>query len=423
MAPGPQELHKPTLMASATSKYGISTENEGNDGKPLADVVFILDPQHVSVATATSQKQETSHSMELTEAAIQLSNEYAKSDTYVHLRNLLLEKMGYKHVEIKNIHLLNYMDIISDMAQYRDKCVIFNMCDGCETDGYPGISIVRELENQGLAFTGAGASFFTITTSKPVLKRALMQLNVPTSPFVEITASTKAEGVDAIGGYPLIVKPSISYASISITDKRHVHNAFLTFNYYSLFSVVFSAEEALRQAKAIHGVGQGVFVERFLSGREFTAFVMGDAQQGLRVLRVAERVFNEKLQTYQRILAFDRYWDGYDLQGNKPQEQTDPVYKYAMAPEEWQPMLVDIASRAYLALGGSGYGRVDMRTDGMESKDVYVLEVNANCGVSFNVDEFTSTVSEILRISKESVPNFTNQLIAYALGRKRQGEQ
>lgn len=29
----------------------------------------------------------------------------------------------------------------------------------------------------------------------------------------------------------------------------------------------------------------------------------------------AERVFNKKLGQYERLLAFDRYWQGYDMQG------------------------------------------------------------------------------------------------------------
>jgi hypothetical protein len=92
-----------------------------------------------------------------------------------------------------------------------------------------------------------------------------------------------------------------------------------------------------------------------------------------------------------------------------------------------QPILRQLAQDAYVALGGSGYGRytlalyflifllpgssfyhtkinnknfshdrVDIRSDAMDSQNVFVLEVNANCGVSFNVNEFTSTVGEVL---------------------------
>ena len=61
-----------------------------------------------------------------------------------------------------------------------------------------------------------------------------------------------------------------------------------------------------------------IFVERFLGGREFTALCTGDDQLGVLVYQVAERVFNQKLTSRERILAFDKYWDGYDLEGHMP---------------------------------------------------------------------------------------------------------
>jgi glutathione synthase/RimK-type ligase-like ATP-grasp enzyme len=83
-----------------------------------------------------------------------------------------------------------------------------------------------------------------------------------------------------------------------------------------------------------------------------------------------------------------------------------------------QADLQKIAERAYLALGGNGYGRVDMRTDESDNQTM-VLEVNANCGVSFNPQEFTSTTGEILRMSGVSVRQFAWDLIEFALERRR----
>ena len=105
------------------------------------------------------------------------------------------------------------------------------------------------------------------------------------------------------------------------------------------------------------------------------------------------------------------------MKGNKP-ENTEQVYWYERAPDDLQNGLKSVAERAYLALDGNGYGRVDMRTESMEDAAPWVLEVNANCGVSFNVDEFTSTHGEILRLSKSSVEQFTHHLLQYALKRQ-----
>jgi hypothetical protein len=74
------------------------------------------------------------------------------------------------------------------------------------------------------------------------------------------------------------------------------------------------------------------------------------------VYTVAERVFNPNLKEKEKILAFDRYWDGYDLKGGSGKGQAQ-MYWYEAAPLEWQPMLSELAKNAYLACEGEGYGR------------------------------------------------------------------
>ncbi|KAJ2996840.1 Translation initiation factor eIF-2B subunit beta [Globomyces sp. JEL0801] len=188
----------------------------------------------------------------------------------------------------------------------------------------------------------------------------LQKEQVPTSVFVVIRPDSVEEDLDKaaeLADWPLIIKPSVSYASISITDR----------------SVVETREAALKQINAvIKETNGGVFIESFLAGREFTALCSGDREDGIHVYPVAERVFNKNLKERQ-------HWDGYDLDGSIPTTEEE-LYWYEKAQEDWQDHLRDIAGRAYLACGGSGYGRVDIRTKNASELNAYVLEVNANCG-------------------------------------------
>ena len=77
----------------------------------------------------------------------------------------------------------------------------------------------------------------------------------------------------------------------------------------------------------------------------------------------------------------------------------------------------DIAQRAYIACHGSGYGRVDIRSRALNEVDVCVLEVNANCGLSFGKE--SSSLGEILLISNVSSEDFCKELITYALLRAK----
>jgi D-alanine-D-alanine ligase-like ATP-grasp enzyme len=74
-----------------------------------------------------------------------------------------------------------------------------------------------------------------------------------------------------------------------------------------------------------------------------------------------------------------------------------------------------LARKAYISVGGTGYGRVDIRTRTPSSKDGFVLEVNANCGLAFG--RMASSLGEILILSKVEPDEFCREIINYAVQR------
>ncbi|RKP20803.1 glutathione synthetase ATP-binding domain-like protein [Rozella allomycis CSF55] len=336
---------------------------------------------HILVGCPTEELLETSKD------EILLSNEYGKNEGVSEIVKVL-HSLGYSSIQIHSVTLNNYNQIFQKLGQ-QSNFVVLNLCDGTETDGYPGISIVTYLEQKGWPYTGANPYFFDITNSKPIMKKILMENKVSTSPFVEIDnleeAKTKISKLENTISYPMFIKPSISYASICISDN----------------SVVTNQCEALGQLEQVLSqTNGGVFIEKFLEGREFTALVSGDATQGIVVYDVAERVFNKNLKANQRILAFDRYWAGYDLNGNAPDEK-ERLYTYEPASPLLMDRLKELAKNAYLSLKGNGYGRVDIRSDSMDysTMKLYVLE--------------------ILRLSKVSPSDFMDSLIHFAMKRAK----
>ena len=364
--------------------------------------IFILNPTFVDRGNASKTLVANHNSI--------LANEYGKSDGIKDISQVLV-RMGFD-VEIVNITLENFEECLdyieNDDAVLSNRKVVFQLCDGLESDGFPGISVVQSLQSRGMSFTGAGDIFYLTTTSKPDLKRACIENHVPTGEFVEINVEEEIEGqvlmAEAIVGYPMIVKPSVSYASLDITDK----------------SIVLTRSQTIQQCREVlqnqQQGGGGVFLESFLAGREFTALVTGDERHGIRVYDVAERVFNKNLKTFQRILAFDRYWDGFTLDGCNG-TQKEPLYWYEKAPEQEQEQIKAVALKAYIACNGSGYGRVDMRTRTMDDYRVVVLEVNANCGLTFDKD--ASSLGQILHLSRVDPSEFVQELINYARCRER----
>ncbi|KAF9286991.1 hypothetical protein BGZ68_002371 [Mortierella alpina] len=349
---------------------------------------------------------------------ITLCNEFDRGQAVQDLTNQL-KLGGFTDIDIVPISLDTVMAVADrlekEMIKKRDHgqdLVVFQLCDG--------------------------TAFYIITSSKPILKRELQRASVPTSSFQEFKSVPQLadlEGIIKEIGFPMIVKPSISYASLNISMASVVHapeqlleqiNVSLS---ASMADGKGPADDSADEVPLQRSVMQDkllskeekaeidietptVFVEKFLAGREFTALVVGDKDWGVRVYPVAERAFDPKLGKFERLLAFDQYWDGYDLEGGQGNED---FCKYQMADEAWQEQLKQVAEDAYLALDGSGYGRVDIRTVEMDVCEPVVLEVNANCGLSFEKD--TSSMANILLMSHIAPPGFVRDLIEHALHR------
>ncbi|GAU88254.1 hypothetical protein RvY_00993 [Ramazzottius varieornatus] len=365
-----------------------------------------MDPSKIAVHILVGELS-TDHAVS---DSLLLTNEYGKEEQRQDL-STALRRAAFAQVTIHSTNLENFRDLLDGLVRESDRLkadgcqlVLLNLIDGTEVDGYPGLTVIRYIETLNVPFTGSDATFYHISTSKPRLKQALLNHHVATPKYVEVRSKkTVQEDVISAGeltGFPLIIKPSISYASYGISDQSVVHNA----------------QDAIRHIEKLlldEPASDGIFLEKFLSGREFTVLVTGSSATGVKVFPAVERVFNESLPVEKRFLAFERYWSGYDLAGNEP---TTRVYEYRIASEKDQETLQQLARDAYLALGGSGYARVDIREDGPGSSQLYVLEVNAQCGVAFSS---SSTMGEILAISKTAPEDFLSRLIEFALIRNQ----
>src|SRR5260370_22434657 len=61
----------------------------------------------------------------------------------------------------------DYRTVIDALVRERpaDPPLVFNLCDGDESNDVPGISVIRCLDQVGLTYTGSNAAFYAGTTS------------------------------------------------------------------------------------------------------------------------------------------------------------------------------------------------------------------------------------------------------------------
>ena len=264
--------------------------------------------------------------------------------------------------------------------------IIFNMCDGDESNDVPGIGVIHYLDQLGVRYTGADAGFYQGTTSKIDMKKAFDQAKVATSPWQAIGPTLRGtSGLFKRLGTPLILKPAVSAGSMGITVK----------------SVVETPEALKDQVKQMyegyHGwdlVGGGLFVERFIAGPEFTTFIVGSAADPdhARIYPPVERVFHAALPPTEKFLSFDRLWEVHERE--EPMGNGASLWEYEPAPATLCERIEALSWDAYAAVGGHGYGRVDLRMDAATG-EMHVLEVNAQCGLS--EDENYTSFGAILR--------------------------
>jgi D-alanine-D-alanine ligase len=302
----------------------------------------------------------------------------------------------------------NFRSVIRTIAESRNgkTPLVLNLCDGDEVNGTPGVSVIRELEKYGLIYTGSDDHFYTVTTSKIPMKKAFDKAGVATGNWRVITekkGSTK--GICKRVGTPLIIKPAVSGGSMGVSVKNVVH----------------SEEELAKRVAEIyegyHGwnlLADGLFVEQFITGPEFTTFITGSADDPAycKVYEPVERVFHPSLPEAEKFLSFDRLWEIYEEES--PMPESGNFYEYRAADPSLVPALKELSMAAYRSCGGKGYTRIDIRQDAATGK-LYMLEVNAQCGLS--EDEDYTSIGAILKVSNVSFTSVIAEILRDALRR------
>lgn len=303
--------------------------------------------------------------------------------------NVTMDNIATVILEIKN------QTIMTNIA--------LNLCDGDEINGTPGISVINALENNNVIYTGAKAFFYNITTSKIPMKQAFDTHQVATPAWKIIKNDADIQGVFDEIGHLLIVKPAVSGGSMGLSVKNVVDTE----------GVFLEAINDIKQGyRGWKLDADGIFVESFIKGREFTIFLIGSFDDPEKIIFYppAERVFHDSLPEKEQFLSFDRLWETYDEES--PMPDNGFLYNYAQPEAELITVLKDLSIRAYLAVGGTGYGRVDIRMDN-ETGKMYVLEVNAQSGIS--EDEKYTSIGAILRFANKSFTQLIVEVLEDAL--------
>lgn len=225
----------------------------------------------------------------------------------------------------------------TDISKLRDYDRVFNVLHG--TFGEDG-SLQGVLDGLGIPYTGCGVLASAIAMDKFRCRLIWQSLGLPNVPYVVLNDDTDFEQVEREFGLPLFAKPAAEGSSVGV---MMIENAG-------------DLAKAYPKLKQYHGE---ILAEKAITGGEYTVAILGDvALPSIRMIPAG------KFYDYEAKYLRD-----------------DTVYQCPSdLTKEQEAQIADLALRAFAAVDGKGWGRVDF-LKGSDEK-LHLLELNTVPGMT-----------------------------------------
>ncbi len=267
--------------------------------------------------------------------------------------------------------------------------LFFNLCDGAADQDAPGIEVVRTLERHGVPYTGAASEFHE--PSRQAMKKACRSEGIPTPAWVLARSERDVDKAAERLRFPLFVKHHSSYSSIDL----------------SRASRVASPAGLRRQAHKIMSRHGAALIEEYIAGTECTVLVAENPDNPEHPTTYTPIQY--RFPAGESFKHSDLKWVDYDGL------EAHPVEDLLLAAR-----LRDISARFFVAIGGSSFGRCDIRV--AEDGTPHMLEINPNCGIYYPPSAYGSADLCLVH-DAAGHEGFTRQLVAAGLRRHRRARQ
>jgi D-alanine-D-alanine ligase len=232
------------------------------------------------------------------------------------------------------------------LAAARRADAVFNLCESIAAVSRYEAFVAGTLELTGVPYTGARPEVIALCHRKPVCNALLAAHGLPVPRWVV----PNGHRVPADFPLPAIVKPAAEDASVGIDQE----------------SVVTTRRGLATRVARLSEDHDEVLVQQYIAGRELAVGFVGD-----RALPLSEIDFSGMPRGAWPILSFSAKWDvgGVEDLGSRP---VCP----ALVSKSLAERVTAVAREAWRNVGGTGYGRVDLRVD--PAGQPWILEVNPN---------------------------------------------
>jgi D-alanine-D-alanine ligase len=256
-------------------------------------------------------------------------------------------------------HTVTVLPLASDLFAFQRKLrrlrpdVVFNQYDDVVHGALYEMRVAALVRMMGFPLTGSPALALGLSRYKFMAASLLTGAGIPIPPNTVLLETVRAVRRHK-WQYPLVVQPSQEHGGVGL-DRD---------------SVVSSQKGlALRVREILRIYNQPALIQHFLPGREFNVGILGGSRP--RVLPLAEVDYSALPEGIPPILSYAAKW----VETSQEYQKTSVVCPARVEPELAE-RIADVALRAFRAVSGWGYGRVDTRLD--EADQPRVLEVNCN---------------------------------------------
>jgi D-alanine-D-alanine ligase len=262
----------------------------------------------------------------------------------------VMRKVGYK---VTIVPLANDLLAFQRRLRRLRPDVVFNQYDDVVHGALYEMRVAALVQMMGFPMTGSPALALGLSRYKYMSASLLQGGGVPMAPNTELLE--RIGDVDRCKwNFPVIVQPSREHAGIGLSRD-------------SVVSTKTKLREKVREI--LNHYHQPALAQHFLPGREFNVGILGGRK--LTVLPLAEVDYTKLPSDIPPIMSYAAKW----MEDSVEYQRTS-----VSCPAHVEPFLAreisSIALRAFRAVGGWGYGRVDIRLD--EVGQPRVLEVNCN---------------------------------------------
>ena len=196
------------------------------------------------------------------------------------------------------------------------------------------------LETLGIRYTGCGVLASAVAMDKYRCKLLWKGLGLPVPDYEVLRDDSDFAAVEAKLGLPLFVKPTNEGSSVGVVKVKEAGRL----------------KDVYRDLKQYKGE---IIAEKFIGGGEYTCGIIGGrALPAVRIIPATEF---------------------YDLEAKYERDDTVYLCPSDLSPEDEQ-LMRELTVRAFEAVGGRGWGRIDFLKD--ESGRLYLLEANTLPGMT-----------------------------------------